>query len=284
MVLLNGESENATEPGPLRACGLLKHWIAVLATALVIAATNEAPFRPVLPDPSLWPKGRYVYERNCIACHGRYGDGRGEMGKELSPPPRSFNRGRFKYQSTPPGFLPTDGDLERTIRGGLVDSSMPMFKHLSDSEVSAVIEYVKSFSPRWRYATNYARPMEPPLSPDWFQKPSLVSAHASKGAVWFAAACASCHGADGSGNGPSAGDLKDSLGHPARPSDLRKSTLRSGSDAPTVYRVLATGIEGTPMPSFAEALTEAQRWDIVAFVVQLRASHPASAAAESNLE
>jgi mono/diheme cytochrome c family protein len=57
------------------------------------------------------------------------------------------------------------------------------------------------------------------------------------------------------------------------PSDLRQPSLRSGRTLETVYRVLLTGIEGTPMPSFAEALTEEQRWELVAFIGQLRRDH-----------
>lgn len=59
----------------------------------------------------------------------------------------------------------------------------------------------------------------------------------------------------------------------ATPTDLRQEQLRSGRKLATVYRVLVTGIEGTPMPSFAETLTEEQRWELVAYVAQLRRNH-----------
>jgi mono/diheme cytochrome c family protein len=59
------------------------------------------------------------------------------------------------------------------------------------------------------------------------------------------------------------------------PSDLRQEQLRSGRNLGAVYRVLETGIEGTPMPSFSEALTIDQRWDLVAFIAQLRRVHTA---------
>jgi len=60
------------------------------------------------------------------------------------------------------------------------------------------------------------------------------------------------------------------------PADLRQPTLRSGRTLETVYRVLLTGIEGTPMPSFAEGFTEDQRWELVAFISQLRRDHAAA--------
>lgn len=112
---------------------------------LLFAGTNATTFLPRLPDPGLWPQGRYLYQRNCLVCHGLHGDGRGEMGRTLVPPPRHFGRGVFKYRSTPPGFLPADEDLERTIRGGLSGTAMPVFSTLSEREVKAVIDYAKSF-------------------------------------------------------------------------------------------------------------------------------------------
>ncbi len=246
-----------------------------IASCLLNAATNSPPFQPRLPDDSLWPQGRYVYQRNCLVCHGAYGDGRGEMGRELKPPPRHFGRGLFKYRSTPAGALPTDEDLERTVRGGLAGTAMPIFSNLSDREIHSVIEYVKSFSPRWRNPTNYAPVLVLPPLPLWFENTALVASRAEKGRAVFDSACAACHGADGSGHGATAANLEDAWGQLATPTDLRQQTLRSGRTLEAIYRVLRTGIEGTPMPSFAEAMTEEQRWEVVAFIAQLRRDHTA---------
>jgi mono/diheme cytochrome c family protein len=246
------------------------------AVGLLAADTNTPQFQPTLPDDSLWPQGRYVYQRNCLVCHGAYGDGRGEMGRELKPPPRHFGRGIFKYRSTPPGTLPTDADLDRTVRGGLAGTAMPVFSNLSDREVKSVIEYVKSFSPRWRHATNYAPALHLPPLPAEFEDAASIKARAEKGRILFAASCAACHGVDGSGREATAKNLEDNWGQPATPSDLRQEQLRSGRGLETVYRVLLTGIEGTPMPSFADGLTEEQRWDLVAFIAQLRRDHAAA--------
>lgn len=239
------------------------------------AATNAPPFQPPLPDDSLWFEGRHVYQRNCLVCHGDFGDGRGEMGREIKPPPRNFRRGLFKYRSTPAGALPTDADLERTIRGGLLGTAMPVFSNLSGREIRLVIEYVKSFSSRWRNPTNYAPPLVLPPMPAWFEDEALWKDRVEKGRTLFGLACAACHGTDGGGQGTAAKGLEDSWGQPATPADLRVPMLRSGRTLETVYRVLLTGIDGTPMPSFAEAMTEEQRWELVAFIAQLRRNHEA---------
>jgi cytochrome c oxidase cbb3-type subunit I/II len=160
--------------------------------------------------------------------------------------------------------------LEQSIRGGLAGTAMPMFSHLSEREIRSVIEYVKSFSPRWRQATNYAPALALPPLPAWFENEVLQRSRAEKGRNLFVAACAACHGTDGSGLGATATNLEDSWGEPTTPSNLRQPTLRSGPTLETIFRVLLTGIDGTPMPSFGETMTEQQRWELVAYVAELR--------------
>jgi mono/diheme cytochrome c family protein len=53
---------------------------------------------------------------------------------------------------------------------------------------------------------------------------------------------------------------------PSLPSDLRQPHLRCGDREEDVYRVLATGLNGTPMVSFDALLTPEQRWDIIAWL------------------
>lgn len=242
----------------------------LLTTIAMGAETNTPPFQPTLPDVSLRPQGRYVYQRNCEVCHGSNGDGRGELGRELKPPPRNFARAVFKYRSTPPGALPTDADLASTIRGGLAGTAMPVFGNLSEREIKSVIEYVKGFSSRWRYATNYAPALVLPSLPAWFANETLLKLRAEQGRELFLTLCAACHGSDGNGRDATAKNLEDGWGQPATPTNLRQPALRSGRTLEALYRVLLTGIEATPMPSFAGATTEDQRWEIIAYIAQLR--------------
>ena len=123
--------------------------------SVAVAFSADAP--RITLDFELYAQGRYVYERNCIICHGARGDGQGEMSKTIMPKPRSFREGMFKFRSTPWDKLPTEDDLRRTITGGLTGTAMGMFTQLQSDDVTAVIEYVKSFSRRWRKA---ARPAQ----------------------------------------------------------------------------------------------------------------------------
>ena len=231
---------------------------------------NE-PTNAVRPlDISLVLQGRTVYERNCVMCHGRRGDGLGDMGLTVRPRPRNFRDGIFKFRSTPSGYLPTEDDLARTIRNGLSGTAMPSFSALlREREVRAVIEYVKSFSKRWERSENYCSPLSSPQPPTWLLDRGQLGAHAAHGKRLFAVTCAPCHGVNADGRGTLIGTLKDSFDEPISPSDLRQP-LRCGTEAMDIYRVLVTGLDGTPMPSFAEGTTEQQRWDLIAYILELR--------------
>ncbi len=45
-------------------------------------------------------QGQQVYSLYCVTCHGESGDGLGPVGKTLTPPPRNFGEGDFKYGGT----------------------------------------------------------------------------------------------------------------------------------------------------------------------------------------
>ena len=64
--------------------------------------------------------------------------------------------------------------------------------------------------------------------------------------------------------------LPDIWGVPAAPSDLRQPHPRCGDSPADIFRVLATGLNGTPMVSFDKVLTEDQRWDIIAHLMSIR--------------
>ena len=86
--------------------------------------------------------------------------------------------------------------------------------------------------------------------------------------------CVKCHGALGRSDGPSAPTLKDDWGHPIRAANLAQSwTFRGGSSREDIFRTMSTGLNGTPMPSFLDALTPEQRWAIADYIVSLSGSN-----------
>ncbi len=263
---------------PARKAGCRRRWDRpLLALGLGLAvllpgtgADPAVPGRRVGPDDARLAEGRFVFGRHCAVCHGKWGDGRGEMAATMVPRPRKFTAGIFKFRSTPSGSLPTDADLARTIRGGLFGTSMPAFRELSDREVGSVTEYLKTFSRNWTDPARYADPLPLPEPPAWLTDPVAVTPHRERGRALFAVNCQPCHGVGGRGDGPAAGELEDAWGQPAVPGDLTRPSVKSGPEARDLYRVLVTGLNGTPMPSFAETSDEADRWALVAFVLSLR--------------
>ena len=192
------------------------------------------------------------------------------MAAAMLPRPRKLTTGVFKFRSTPSGSLPTDADLARTIRGGLFGTSMPIFQHLSERDVKAVIEYVKTFSRKWTVPENYAPPVPLPEPPVWLMDAAERTKRARSGRTLFVANCVPCHGPAGRGDGPAAANLEDDWGQPAIPTDLTQQSIKSGPELRDLYRVLVTGLNGTPMPSFLETTTEAQRWELVACLLEMR--------------
>jgi cytochrome c oxidase cbb3-type subunit 2 len=228
-------------------------------------------------DARLLAHGQWVYRGLCIGCHGVKGDGNGgvwtladKYAKEHKLPrqPRDFTSAVFKVRSTPSGSLPTDLDLFKAISRGLVaDQDMPAFKFLPERDRWAVIAYVKTLSKRWQEEKDFQEPPvavgEPPL-------PDAAAVAAGK-EVYAKMQCAKCHGPLGKGDGPSAPELKDDAGLPIKPRDFSDPTQFVGSAEPKgIYQTFTTGLDGTPMPSFADFLPEDERWHLVWYVMSLR--------------
>lgn len=190
------------------------------------------------------------------------------MAAYATPKPRDFRQGLFKFRSTPYGSLPTDADLYRTVSDGLYGTAMPPFRPLAPAERADVIAYIQTFSPRWRNEKPGAPIIVAP-------EPTTTSASVERGRALFEKTCGSCHG-DGTGNGPLAKSLVDAWGNPDPPANLTKRTKTevTGSD---VYLRLMTGLNGTPMPGFANALSPDQAWDIVHYVENIKL-HPETVA------
>ena len=211
-------------------------------------------------------RGQALYNRYCVFCHGPKGDGRGESAPYLDPKPRDFTKAVFKCRSTPSGSLPLDSDLYETISRGIHASGMPSWKPLLKQERADLVAYIKTFSSAFQEEKPAAAveiPAEPPSNPESIER----------GAQLFQSMnCWSCHGKDGRGYGPSAATLTDSKGYPITPFDFTSgSRFKCGELDRDMFRDLVTGLDGTPMPSFASAMNTDQKWDVVHYIRSLSA-------------
>ncbi len=91
----------------------------------------------------------------------------------------------------------------------------------------------------------------------------------------YAARCASCHGADGRGDGPAAAALDP------KPSNFRDAARQGRRSVYSLYSTITLGVDGTSMAAHAD-LSDEQRWAL-AFQVSNLLFEPALAAAGSKL-
>ena len=221
--------------------------------------------------------GKEVYERRCIGCHGVKGDGNGPAAAFMQHDrPRNFTLGVFKFRLTPSGSLPDDGDLLRTITRGVRGTSMPSWHELAQKDTLSVIQYIKYelSADRSKGDKPYLYFVEePPKAPLYIGEPPKPSAElVTRGkAVWQASKCWECHGQGGKGDGEKAAGLKDDLGFPIPPANLTTGQFKSGPGPKDIFRTMSTGLSGTPMPSFADSVSEADRWALSYYVLSLSA-------------
>ncbi len=205
------------------------------------------------------------YRRYCVGCHGELGDGEGENAVWLDPKPRNFTLATFKCRSTPSGTLPTDEDLFNTIGRGLESSNMPSWNPLSSQARADLVAYVKHFSERWKNE-------KPGALIEVTPEPAVTAERIQAGQTLFQKLeCWKCHGVEGRANGPSADTLTDDQNRAIKPFNFHDQTrFKCGTEDRDLYRIFMTGLDGTPMPSFADNVKPDEAWDLVFYLRTLQ--------------
>jgi mono/diheme cytochrome c family protein len=248
------------------------------APARPAAAVAKVTFSdlPIPPKPVVTPEfiaqGRQVYEQNCAACHGARGDAKADAAAFLLPKPRNFVEAKYRLRSTPPGNLPTDTDLYRAVSLGLAGTPMPPWQfHLSETDRWAVVEFIKTFSPRFADPTEDRKSVVALGTP-----PARIPAAVAEGRALFTRLnCLSCHGESGLGDGPSVPTLVDDSGAHIKPRDFsRPGGFKSGYATKEIARAILTGFDGTPMVGFNGAITTDDAWKLAYFVETLAKPTP----------
>jgi len=237
----------------------------LLVAALPIAASAQQMEAHIGNVTGHAEAGKALYYRYCWGCHGARGNGDGENAPYLNILPRNFVTGTFKCRSTPTGTLPLDQDLYNSVERGFNFTNMPSWIALTVEERADLVAFIKTFSPRWKTE----KPGDPIQIP---AEPALTVASIQHGKELFQKLeCWKCHGNEGRGDGPSASTLTDSNDQPIRPynftSDNRSKCGKTNKD---VYKIFMTGLDGTPMPSFADVIKPEDAWDLVHFLRTLQ--------------
>jgi cytochrome c oxidase cbb3-type subunit 2 len=250
-------------------------YLSILLTAVIAssALAQNAGISSGYPTPrngftESEQRGNGIYLRYCVGCHGVFGDGNGENAQFIDPKPRDFTIATFKCRSTPTGTLPLDSDMVNTLVRGIETSNMPSWRPISDENRVDLIAYIKTFSERWKTekpGTPITIPPEPAVTIE-----SIRHGHE----LFQKMECWKCHGQQGHGDGPSASTLTDSKDQPIRPYNFaaagNDARFKCGATNQDLYRIFMTGLDGTPMPSFADVIQPNDAWDLVHYLRTLQ--------------
>jgi DMSO reductase family type II enzyme heme b subunit len=247
----------------------------ILTTAQTEEKEAAAPTAkiPEKASPEDLEAGKAVYFRKCVWCHGPEGAGDGPGADRLWPRPRNFNQGTFKVRHTGSGELPLIEDLFDTVTHGLPGSAMPSWDGiLTEKQRRQVVEFVRTELVKDRDFSDQENETYTPIS---FGKQVASSKESiERGRIVYLekGKCVECHGPDARGDGNAT--QKDEWGFPIRPADLHKcwnfrGNRRDPYNPKNIFREVSTGLNGTPMPSFADILSVEERWDVANFVISL---------------
>jgi mono/diheme cytochrome c family protein len=231
---------------------------------------------PAMPAAEDIEAGKRVYFTKCVWCHGVDGGGDGPSADRLWPRPRNFNQGTFKIRHTASGELPLpEMDLFQTVTHGLPGSAMPSWEGiLSEDQRRQAIAFVTSQLVKDRKFNDKETETFTVLQLDSLKPIPPSKESLEKGAQLVVdKKCIECHGVNGHGDG-NAFNLKDDWGFPIQPASWHKCWNFRGSrqdpyDVKNIFRTFSTGVNGTPMPSFADNTTIEERWHIANFVQSL---------------
>ena len=210
--------------------------------------------------------GQVVYEKWCAGCHGEDGAGGGPAANTMLPRPRDFTRALYQVRTTATGELPTDADILKVINEGMPGTAMPGWADvLTRDERSALVDHLKTYS---RFFQGDA-----PAELQFGRATRATDEARARGEeVYQLVECWRCHGQQGRGDGESAPTLSDDGGFPIFAADLTQNwRFNGGSTVEEIYRVLRTGLDGTPMPTFSDivdagVITDDELWSLAHYV------------------
>lgn len=187
---------------------------------------------------SAGPDGQSLFKANCVVCHRQ--DGAGSIGLPLQ-------KNKFSTLS--------DDYLGKTIRHGRPGRVMPAFDALSDSQVDAIIAYLR----QWSATQSFDHP--------------VVSTKGDKvnGLRLFQGHCVNCHGEAGQGLGKGTGQSysreRDFKVIP--PAIGNAGFLASASDG-MLRHIITHGRKGTLMGAYGKLGLSAQDIDdVIAYLRSL---------------
>ena len=163
------------------------------------------------------PNGENLYSEHCSVCHGANGEG--GVGVPLGLPD-FINNISNEY-------------LFKTIRYGRPGRIMPAFKTLSDAQVIAIANFVKTWGDGKEVKENY----------------DVVTGDIQHGEQLFGKYCAQCHGAEGRGGVGTGVTFSRKRDLPIIAPALNNSGFLASATDTMIRDTMKFGRDGTPMTS-----------------------------------
>ena len=282
-----------------------------------------------------------MYRVQCMHCHGIDGGGDGPTGEFLSPRPRDYRHGKFKWVDVNRNERPRRDDIHEILDYGVPRTAMPSFARFSRGELEGLIDYVRLLAIRGEVESlmvnDFANSDYGDLPTTsvlenyelvwnrWLSGPGTYKHYEggdvprledvtpemlAKGDELFhgaVAACSTCHGNLGRGDGESSfepidpdgdgvtenrkkldewgeflekaygdkGALEGDAAKPfaSNPRNLQLGNYRGGGRPVDLYRRIKYGISGTIMPAASTELTDEDIWALVYYVRSLGDAH-----------
>ncbi|MHB8165413.1 MAG: c-type cytochrome [Sulfuricella sp.] len=213
-----------------------------------------------MPASASFVRGKKIFLQHCATCHGMAGDGNGWDGQYLNPKPFDFRK-----LAGQPMNAAEQSELFAKVTFGIKGTAMPSWgEFLPASQRWDAIKFItESFVVGKPLKT--AQPANVQIGADvltlskkeWLATGHIISP--SHGAVLYASYCATCHGAQGQGDG--SGMIGNASQAPAPfPATMSHNYI--------FWRV-RDGVPASIMPPFQWLLSEADLWDITAYVETL---------------
>jgi len=206
------------------SAGLCFALITLLFLGTLAPSVNaQDPLEPDnLPDTN---NGLPLFADRCANCHGPEGRGDGELAGQLPKPPRDYTDEAFRRTAVPSSIF-------QTITDGRPEGAMPPFGPASSNPIAT--------DGRWDLVAAIFSLGTPPETIE-------------NGRVLYEENCLSCHGDDGTGDGP---DVANSTAEVPDLTDLRYWFSRSNE-------MVLERLQSTEIADHVYSLETDELWDVI---------------------